>query len=173
MVFYFFRLSIDTSEDSILEFSQAIVIFIAQLLFLLHAIKTIPMGERAVSVAYALLMLTFLTRELDVETFALPDILIYYFGEAGKTDTFRVLWAVYLLYLFIFVKVSWQQIKRYFVSYQGQLLIYTAVLLIFSQLMDKNIFHMHNYTHRFYEEIFELLSYAYFVVIAVLRIKKS
>jgi hypothetical protein len=69
--------------------------------------------------------------------------------------------------------VSWQQIKRYFVSYQGQLLIYTAVLLIFSQLMDKNIFHMHNYTHRFYEEIFELLSYAYFVVIAVLRIKKS
>ena len=164
---------INTDENSRLEFLQAIVIGVTMLIYGYSTIKESNLSAKIGSIGFALLMFSFLLRELDVEEFALPEMMRYLLGKEGKNFTMFLLWGSYLVAYTSYVKNKIEKVKLYIISFEGMLWICALLLLILSQLMDKNIFHMKYPINRYYEEFLELFSYLYILLSSWVRIEKK
>ena len=164
-------LNIDTSEDSTLEFLQAVLLIIATIVYIFIAIKAKSIVFKVTSYGFALLFFSFAIRELDVEKFMLPDIVRFLLGTEGKKYTMVFLWSAWLLSYFLFVKNKINVFISFLKTKEASLLIVSLVLLVSAQIMDKNIFHLQNNLNRYFEEFWELIAYIYILFASLTRLK--
>ena len=158
---------IDTTENSLLEDLQAVVIALAMLLYLYRIIYGHRLQQRIINTGIALLLFSFLIRELDVEEFmVLPEMMRYYLGKEGKDITMGILWGSYILFYMVGTREKLKQWRIFWGSREGSLWACAFVLLLLSQMMDKNVLHLHHHLNRYYEEFWELFSYMYIMIAA-------
>lgn len=159
VILHFVFPGIDTTENSILEDAQAVAITLAMVVYGYYTVKQ---QHKIATLGFVLLLFSFLIRELDVEEFTrLPDVMRYYLGKEGKPITMVVTWGGYLVLAGIFLKDKLFKLKSFLHTYEGKLWICAFVVLVFAQLMDKNILHMINHENRYFEEFWELSSYLF------------
>jgi len=163
---------INTEEDGIVETVQSIFIVLAMALFTYHAFISKEIKAKLASFGLSLLSLTFLLRELDVEKFDLPSFIIMLGSGAGRNLLLGSLWIILLLFTFKYKSVEKNKIVSFLFSVPGQILMFSALMLVLGAMMDKNIFSLQNLTTRFYEELLELLGYCYLFSASLLRIKQ-
>ena len=163
--------NVDTGEKGILEMTQALLIAVSMVIYVLCAFFDRNIGTRLTSLALSLLSFSFLLRELDVEEYDIPSIFILLGSGTGKHVLIGVLWIILLIVLFKFKQAFWHSNYDFLSSKQGQLLIVSALMLILGSFMDKNILSLNIDTTQFYEEIFELLGYVYLLLSSLLKLK--
>jgi hypothetical protein len=146
------------------------IFFILSVLFLYPEIDTDEDG--LASFGFSLLSLTFLLRELDVEKFDLPSFIIMLGSGAGRNLLLGSLWIILLVFIFKYKSVDKNKIVSFLFSMPGQMLMFSALMLVLGAMMDKNVFSLQHLTTRFYEELLELLGYFYLFSASVLRIKQ-
>ena len=163
---------IDTKENGIVETAQAILIVFAMLVFAYHAFIIKAREAKLVSLGLSLLCLTFLLRELNVETFDIPSFLILIGSGLGRNLFLVSLWVILLILAFKNRNFEKNDVVTFLNSTQGQLLMFSALMLVLGSLMDKNVFSLQYSTTNFYEELLELLGYVYLFLASILRIKR-
>jgi multisubunit Na+/H+ antiporter MnhB subunit len=164
---------INTEEDSLLESLQAGVIALSMILFFYSTIKERYSQEAIASLFFMLLMFSFLIRELDVETFmVLPESVRYFLGKEGKDQTMLLTWGGYLILYLVMYRDKMQRMQSFLSSKEGAIWIVAGILLVLSQMMDKNIWHLHHHLNRYYEEFLELFSYLYILYGSWIRLGK-
>ena len=163
---------IDTNEDGIVESIQSFFIAFAMILFAYHALMIKEIEAKLASFGLALLSLTFLLRELDVEKLDIPSFFIILGSGVGRNLLLGVLWIILLVLTLKYKIVEKKKVVAFLFSTYGQLLMFSALMLVLGAMMDKNIFSLQNLTTRFYEELLELLGYCYLFFASILRIKR-
>jgi hypothetical protein len=163
---------INTEEDGTVEAAQSIFIALAMVVFAYHAFISKEIKSKLASFGFSLLSLTFLLRELDVEKLDIPSFLIMLGSGTGRNLLLGSLWIILLILTFKYKSVEKNKIVSFLFSIPGQVLMFSALMLVLGAMMDKNIFSLQNLTTRFYEELLELLAYIYLFVAAILRVKQ-
>jgi len=169
MIFTYIREKSD--KDGIVEAAQSIFIALAIAVFAYHAFISKEIKSKLVSFGFSLLSLTFLLRELDVEKLDIPSFLIMLGSGTGRNLLLGSLWIILLIWTFKYKSVEKNKIVSFLFSIPGQMLMFSSLMLVLGAMMDKNIFSLQNSTTRFYEELLELLGYAYLFFASMFRIK--
>jgi len=164
---------VDTGEEGILEISQSIFIAFSMIGFAYHAFISKEIEAKLASFGLSLLSLTFLVRELDVEKFDIPSFLIILLGSGlWRNLLLGSLWIILLVLTFKYISVEKKKIVAFLFSTYGQLLMFSALMLVLGVMMDKNVFSLELLTTRFYEELLELLGYCFLFFASILKIKQ-
>lgn len=148
-------------ENALLENLQALILSISFFVFLM--VLKEKRNDRTLVLFFAILCLSFVLRELDVERFDLPEIII--FLGAGKGRNFMLL-AGFSTTLFFFIKhrVAYNKVLRAFISSpMFRLLMAAMVALIASDIFERSSLDHHVY----YEEISELFGYTLLLVASI------
>lgn len=163
---------VDTGEEGILEISQSIFIAFSMMGFAYHAFISKEIEAKLASFGLSLLSLTFLLRELDVEKLDIPYFLIILGSGLGRNLLLGSLWIILLILTLKYISVEKKKIVAFLFSTSGQLLMFSALLLVLGVMMDKNVFSLQLMTTRFYEELLELLAYCFLFFVSILKIKQ-
>ena len=163
---------IDTDEDGLIESVQSLFIAFSMILFLYHGFRVKEIGSKLASFGLSLLSLTFLLRELDVETFDIPFYLIALGSGSGRNILLVSLWLILLGLALRYKTIEKKKFFSFLFTSYGQILMLSALMLVLGAMMDKNIFSLENEVTRFYEELLELLGYVYLFSASILRLKK-
>jgi len=163
---------IDTDEDGLIESAQSLFIAFSMISFLYHAVRVKEIDPKLASFGLSLLSLTFLLRELDVETFDLPYYLIALGSGTGRNILLVSLWLILLGLTLKYNTIEKKKIVTFLFTSYGQMLMLSALMLVLGAMMDKNVFSLQNEVTRFYEELLELLGYVYLFFASILRLKK-
>ncbi|WP_373033508.1 hypothetical protein [Sulfurovum sp.] len=163
---------VDTGEEGILEISQSIFIAFSMIGFAYHAFISKEIEAKLASFGLSLLSLTFLLRELDVEKLDIPYFLIILGSGLGRNLLLGSLWIILLILTLKYISVEKKKIVAFLFSTSGQLLMFSALLLVLGVMMDKNVFSLQLMTTRFYEELLELLAYCFLFFVSILKIKQ-
>lgn len=163
---------IDTSEDGIVEITQSVFLAFSMIGFAYHAFIGKEIEAKLASFGLSLLSLTFFLREVDVEKFDIPSFLIMLGSGSGRNLLLVSLWIILLVFTFKYISVEKEKIVAFLFSIYGQLLMFSAVMLVLGAMMDKNVFSLQLLTTRFYEELLELLGYCFLFFVSILKIKQ-
>jgi hypothetical protein len=151
-------------ENGLMENLQALCLFIAALLFVFAAF-TLTSANRYVMCMFATISVALMLRELNVEDFDLPEVII--FLGAGKGRSFLLL-PLLISWFFMFKQRGYYShhfslyIRTPFAIYG--ILAFVAVLC--SEPFDKKMIMIE---HRmFFEEMFELAGYYLYAIAALL-----
>ncbi|OQX58548.1 MAG: hypothetical protein B5M52_05265 [Helicobacteraceae bacterium 4484_230] len=151
-----------SDENGVLENLQVLILFISMLIFLIASIYS-KKRDRAVLFSGALLCLTFLLREVDVEDLDVWQIFIFLGSGAGRNVFLSVLW----LMMFVVVWKDFSYYRALFVrllfAMPGGLFVTGGILLLAGSLFDNNVFDVKFY--RLYEELLEMNGY-YFILLS-------
>ena len=158
------------AENGILENIQALVLMISCIIFILPVIYQ-KREDKFILLFFSLLCFSFFLREVDVEDFNLPSILIFIGSGIGR----NIMLTVGFLALFMnFYKnrESYKKLIRVFsFSNEGLLILQSAVFLFIGRYFETKILMPH---HVFLEEIFELFGFLSLLFAALfLFIKKG
>ena len=163
---------IDTGEEGIIEITQSIFLAFSMIGFAYHAFISKEIEAKLASFGLSLLSLTFFLREVDVEKLDIPSILIMLGSGLGRNLLLGSLWIILLVLTFKYISVEKKRIEAFLFSTYGQLLMFSALMLVLGAMMDKNVFSLELLTTRFYEELFELLGYCFLFFASILKIKQ-
>lgn len=170
-IFFFYEAEISGNtkiaiEDHDLENTQVILLFVSGVIYLQTLIYA-QKGQRLFPSAGALLCLSFILRELDVEKFDLPQVIILIGHGLGRNILLISLW---LLVIVIFIRnyKHYLEIAVYLLMTRSALLMIAGgLLLIVGDLFEDRVFGVN--FHQLYEELSELNAY-YFILIASLNL---
>ncbi len=145
------------AENNLLENIQVTLLALTTIAFLTHLLHT-GIYHHLFALCGALFCFSSILRELDVETFAIPEILILLGSGTGKHIMLVSLW----LFLTGYGVFNYQKIKprcwRDLILENATLVIFLGgCLLIFGALLDDHIIEVHHY--QFYEELLETNGY--------------
>jgi len=145
------------AENNLLENIQVTLLALTTIAFLTHLLHT-GKYHHLFALCGALFCFSSILRELDVETFAIPEILILLGSGTGKHIMLVSLW----LFLTGYSVINYQKIKpqcwRDLILEKSTLVIFLGgCLLIFGALLDDHIIEVHHY--QFYEELLETNGY--------------
>jgi hypothetical protein len=156
-------------EDQALENYQVILLFICGTVYL-QTLFYAQKGQKLFPAAGALLCFSFILRELDVEKFDLPEIIILLGHGIGRNIMLIGLW---LLLAVLFVRNS----KHYLgiavnllMTRSALLMVAGGLLLILGDLFEDKIFGVT--FHQLYEELSELNGY-FFILLAALGLSSD
>jgi hypothetical protein len=144
------------AENGILETAQAVLLVLACILFLSSAIWEKGEG-RLVILFCSLLCYGFVLREVDVETFDIPDLLIMLGSGTGRNLSLAA--GLILLCLAALFAGMREQIRlglNFARSQSGLLLLSGCGFLLLGDVFEKQVFGSVPY-HVFWEEMSELL----------------
>ncbi len=152
------------AENGLLENMQVITLFIAMLVFLQPLYRQ-KREDKLVLLFFALLCLSFILREVDVEKLNIPELFILLGSGVGRNVIMAsgfIAIIGYALFHFNYYKAL---AKHYIFSKKGFLLFLAALLLLSSDYFEhqENILH-----HVFLEEIIELSGYVLILLTAFL-----
>jgi len=145
------------AENNLLENIQVTLLALTTIAFLTHLFHT-GRYHHFFALCGALFCFTAILRELDVETFAIPEILILLGSGTGKRVMLVSLW----LFLIGYIVFNYQKIKPRFwydliFEKATLVIILGGCLLIIGDLFDRRIIIVHH--RQFYEELFETNGY--------------
>lgn len=163
---------IDTEEDGLIEWLQSLFIAFSMILFFYHAFRVKEIGSKLASFGLSLLSLTFLLRELDVETLDIPYYFIVLGSGTGRNILLISLWLILVALTLKYKTIEKEKVLTFLFTSYGQILMLSAFMLVLGAMMDKNIFSLQNEVTRFFEELLELLGYVYLFFASILRVKR-
>ena len=145
------------AENNLLENIQVTLLALTTIAFLTHLLHT-GKYHHLFALCGALFCFSSILRELDVETFDIPEILILLGSGTGKHIMLVSLW----LFLTGYGVFNYQKIKprcwRDLILENATLVIFLGgCLLIFGALLDDHIIEVYNY--ELYEELLEMNGY--------------
>jgi hypothetical protein len=144
-------------ENHALENNQVIMLFICWAVYLQTLFDT-QKDRKLFPCAGALLCLSFILRELDVEKFDLPQIIILIGHGLGRNIMLIGLWLLVIV-LFIRNYKHYLEFSIYLLMTRSALLMIAGGLLLFvGNLFEDRVFSV-NY-HQLYEELSELTAYS-------------
>ena len=156
-------------EGHLMENLQVAFIFISGVLFLLETLS-VNKPYTWYTLSLSLLAYSFLLRELDVENFQLPEMMIALGSGTGRNIMLAIGWVGSIMYFFL----HWQAFKNtlwsFFKSSSGQFLLLAALSLFIGALFDRQIVILEHAV--FFEEATEIAGY-YFMILAALMLPYS
>ena len=158
-------------ENNLIENIQAGVLIFNSILFLLAAFK--KRDDRLLMLFFSWLMFSFFLREVDVEKFNLPAIIIFLGGHGiGRNSMLAIGFLTIIFFYFKKPKEYNQLFKKYAFTFEGLLIAQAAVWLFISDFCEKS--HALAY-HQYYEELFELYGYLllFFAALSALKREKN
>lgn len=156
-------------EDHELENYQVILLFISGAVYL-QTLFYAQKGQKLFPAAGALLCFSFILRELDVEKFDLPEIIILLGHGIGRNIMLIGLW---LLLAALFVRNSKHYLRiavNLLMTRSALLMVAGGLLLILGDLFEDKIFGVT--FHQLYEELSELNGY-FFILLAALGLSSD
>ncbi len=144
-------------EDSLLEWSQAVILFSAVLVLLVRLAICRP-GDRFFPFFFLLLTyITVLLREMDVEDYPLPDLLVFLGSGVGRDILLSAIWIAYLFLLFRKSSKVVVFARSFLRSRTGAYFIAGVVLYLAGLPFDKHFFPLSREADLLLEECFESL----------------
>jgi hypothetical protein len=154
-------------ENQLLENMQALLIFIAGLSYA-QAVLYVRKCHRLLPLGGALLSVSFLLRELDVEKFDVPRWVAFLFGSGiGRNTLLVCLWLMLAVFLVKNHKHCLPVALGLLTHRTGLFAILCGLLLIIGSLFENQVFNVE--TYQFYEELAEMNGY-YFLLLSSLNL---
>ena len=154
-------------ENSLLENTQAFVLLLVFFLFLVPLFEPFR-GDKLIAVFFAILTLAFLLREVDIEKFDLPKILIL-LGSGNGRNILLALGFLSTLGFALFKFRYYLDLARCFLRNRtGFATLVAGLFLIVGDMFEK----IDVPYHVLYEESLELLGYA-FLLSAAARLSRK
>lgn len=151
-------------ENGPLENIQVLLLLLGFICFLAPVKKSNP-GFRCILLTGAMLSLSFILRELDVEDLAVPQWVILIASGTCRNIIMGTGWLVLGAFIIKCLPELKKLVKQIVLSRIGVLLAASALLLMAGSPFDhKQIVIEHG---RLYEEIFEIMGYVLVLVVAV------
>lgn len=107
-------------------------------------------------ITLTLLCYSFLLRELDIELFNVPQLIITLTSGLGRTIILAMGWSVVIFYMLRYFNLYRRTHVILLQTSAGRLLIISAAFLFLSYLFDRQLEFTH---HVFYEELVEVCAY--------------
>jgi hypothetical protein len=153
-------------EDHSLENVQVILLFISGLVYL-RTVFSVRKGHKLFPCTGALLCLSFILRELDIEKHDLPQAIILLGHGLGRNILLISLWLL-ITALFLRNYKHYLEIAAYLLKTRStRFMVMGGLLLIVGDLFEDGIFGVAAY--QFYEELSELDGY-FFILLASLSL---
>lgn len=141
-------------ENGIVENTQVFILFITFLIFIIPSLYQ-SRSDKLIFIFFSLLILNFMLRELDVEEFNLPKILIIVGSGTGKKILLAIGFTGILLYATFNIKHYMCLSIELLRSKAGHLIFLAPIFLFLGGFFEDAQFQHHEY----FEEISELIGY--------------
>jgi hypothetical protein len=171
---YFYEAEINANmeiakEGQSLENNQAILIFVSGLVYL-RALFLVQKCHKLFPCAGALLCLSFILRELDVEKYDLPQVIILLGHGLGRNILLICLWLL-VTALFLRHHKHYLGIAVFLLKTRSALFVIAGGLfLVLGSLFEDKVFGVDS--HQLYEELSEFNGY-YFILLASLNLSSD
>lgn len=156
-------------ENDLLENLQAILLGISCIIFIISSIF-LEKRSSLILLSFALLCLTFFLREVSLEDFDLPELLIYFGSGNLRHIVLRTLWVLIILYMALNFHNMKKLVGYYLLSKAGILMLICASLLYASDIFERWFGEANN--SEFFEELLEFNAY-YFLFWSALFSRSS
>lgn len=149
-------------ENELIENFQALMLFISMLVFAIYLFRC-DQSLQVITFCGFLFFLTFLLREVDVESFKIPGIFIQIGSGHGRNIILLSLWLIALTYLFANTGQNMRIVRQLFHSRAGTLYVIGSLMLLLGEILDV----IGGHSIPLYEELTEVIGY-YFMLVAAL-----
>lgn len=155
-------------ENGLLENIQVLLLVVTFLTFLLPALYQ-QRNDKLILLFFALLSFNFILREVDVEEFELPNILILLGSGIGRKILLAIGFIGIIFYALLNAKYYANLSICLLKSSTGILLFLSAVFLFLGGFFEEGKFQHHTY----FEELSELVGYVLFFLSSLILLDKS
>jgi hypothetical protein len=142
-------------ENGAMENAQALAVFVSLCLFSFSAARE-RNSKRVFFTGMALLCLSFLLREVDVEDLDVYRVLILLTSGFGRNLLLVLLWSFYLSLVFKHSRSLWQLFTGWAKSFSGQAMIMAGIFFVLGWPFDREILPVSANISRLLEELLEL-----------------
>lgn len=167
LVFFFDHISF-YEENGILENTQVFVLMVTFFVFFLPPIYQ-KRKDKLILVFFALLSFNFILREIDVEEFNVPSIVMLFGSGIGRKVMLAIGFVSIVLYASFNAKYYAKLSITLLLSRVGFLLCMSSVFLFAGGFFEEQPFRHHEY----FEELSELIGYVLFLLVSFLFLDRS
>ena len=143
-------------ENGLLENLQAILLAISCIIFMTYSVF-LEKRSSLILLSFSLLCLTFFLREVSLEDFDIPEVLIYLGSGSYKHIVLRSLWVLIALFIVLDFRNMKKLAGYYILSKAGILVLICACLLYASDIFERWFKEANN--SQFFEELLEFNGY--------------
>jgi hypothetical protein len=154
-------------ENGILENTQAAMIFLMIVFFVMTAKMCDKKIWQIFFFSFALLSVTFFLREVDVEDFDLPAIVIWMGGGFGRNLILGTLWLFFFILYYLNFSSLLHIFKKWLPSPPGLTMVLGFFFLFAAVPFDNKWVPLELNTYRFFEEMLELTGYLMMLISAM------
>jgi len=149
-------------ENELIENFQALMLFISMLVFAIYLFRC-DQSLQVVTYCGFLLFLTFLLREVDVESFKIPGIFIQIGSGHGRNIILLSLWLIALAFFFERAGQNILIVRQLFHSRPGKWYVIGVLMLLLGEILDV----IGGHSIPLYEELTEVIGYYFMLVGAI------
>ncbi len=149
-------------ENELIENFQALMLFISMLVFAIYLFRC-DQSLQVVTYCGFLLFLTFLLREVDVESFKIPGIFIQIGSGHGRNIILLSLWLIALAFFFERAGQNMLIVRQLLHSRPGKWYVIGVLMLLLGEILD--VIGSHGIP--LYEELTEVIGYYFMLVGAI------
>ena len=149
-------------ENELIENFQAFMLFISMMVFAISLFRC-DQSLQVITFCGFLFFLTFLLREVDVESYKIPGIFIQLGSGHGRNIILLSLWFIALAFFFERAGQNMLMLRRLFHSRSGKWYVIGILMLLLGEVLD--VIGSHGIP--LYEELAEVIGY-YFLLIGAI-----
>jgi hypothetical protein len=150
------------AENGLIENTQVVLLLIACLAFL-APIAFETRSDKLILLFYSLLCYSFILRELEVQEFDIPEVLIFIGSGIGRNTIGAVAFTAIVAYAFFHFSYYKKAAIEFLASRSGILVLLGGGFLFLGDGMENQKALIH---HEYFEEIFELCGYVFILLAA-------
>ena len=153
------------TESGCLEITQAAILVVALVFYVVALFRKGGKDEKMITLFFAVLIYTFILREVDFDKMGLPEALVFMLYGKGRTITLVLGFAIALLGAIVHFKTYIKSTLKFIFSTRGFLIAAAAAMLWTGYFFE----HHSNLgaTGELLEELFELAGYCLILTSAV------
>jgi len=149
-------------ENELAENFQGLMLFASMMVFAVYLFRCDQFLRAIISCGF-LFFLTFLLRELDVESFKIPTLFIHLGSGHGRNIILLSLWLIALAYFFENARQNIRIVRKLFLSQSGKLYVIGGLMALSGEILDA--FGGHGIP--LYEELTEIIAYYFMLAGAI------
>lgn len=149
-------------ENELAENFQGLMLFASMMIFAVYLFRCDQSLQAIVSCGF-LFFLTFLLRELDVESFKIPTLYIQLGSGHGRNIILLSLWLIALAYFFENACQNIRIVHQLFLSLSGELYVIGGLMALLGEILDV----VGGHGIPLYEELTEIIAYYFMLAGAI------
>ena len=149
-------------ENELAENFQGLMLFASMMIFAVYLFRCDQSLQAIVSCGF-LFFLTFLLRELDVESFKIPTLFIQLGSGHGRNIILLSLWLIALAYFFEHARQNIHIVRQLFLSRPGKLYVIGGLMALLGEILDV----LGGHGIPLYEELTEIIAYYFMLAGAI------